>query len=100
MELPIFKIYMNVSLATICVASQLFLCLFWISLWVKNRCLQHPCFKNLCKIALESPQKFRFQRPTLPFGICEHIHDVHSMLFALPGYQFPYTVVNGCLYLK
>jgi hypothetical protein len=24
----------------------------------------------------------------------------HSMLFALPGYQFPYTVMNRCLYLR
>jgi hypothetical protein len=22
------------------------------------------------------------------------------MLFALPGYQFPYTVMNRCLYLR
>ena len=36
------------------VASQLFLCLFWISLWLKNRCQQHPCFKNMCKIAQSS----------------------------------------------
>jgi hypothetical protein len=95
-----FLKYTWTFLAIICVVSQLFLCFFWISLWVKNRCLQQPCFKNLCKIALESLQKVRFQRPTLAFRICEHIHDVHSMLFALPGYQFPYTVVNRCLYLK
>jgi hypothetical protein len=24
----------------------------------------------------------------------------HSMLFALPSYQFPYIVMNRCLYLR
>ena len=27
-------------------------------------------------------------------------HHFQSMLFALPGYQFPYTVMNRCLYLR
>jgi hypothetical protein len=49
-----FLIHTWTFLAAISVASQLFLCLFWISLWLKNRCLQHPCFKNLCKIAQAS----------------------------------------------
>ena len=36
MELPTFKTYMyDFFLAIICVASQLFLCLFWISVWVR-----------------------------------------------------------------
>ena len=41
-------------LVIIYVASQLFLCLFWISLRLKNKCLQHLCFENLCKIAQAS----------------------------------------------
>jgi hypothetical protein len=62
-----------------------------------NRCLQHPCFKKLCKIAQASKnwdsnaQHFLSDLLTL--------HAIHSMLFALPGYQFPYIVMNRCLYL-
>jgi hypothetical protein len=54
MQLPNFKYRHDFSFAIIYVASQLFLCLFWISLWLKNRCLQHSCFKILCKIAQAS----------------------------------------------
>ena len=49
-----FLIHTWTFLTVISVASQWFLCLFWISLWLKNRCLQHPCFKDLCKIAQAS----------------------------------------------
>jgi hypothetical protein len=35
MELPIFNTYINFFLAIISVASQLFLYLFWISLWLR-----------------------------------------------------------------
>jgi hypothetical protein len=84
-------------LATICVASQLFLCFFWIHLWVKNRCLQHACFKNLCKIAQASNNSDSNAQHFL-LDLLTHSW-FHSMLFALPGYQFPYTVMNRCLYL-
>jgi hypothetical protein len=66
MELPIFKIYMNFSRHHFC-------CFTIVPLFVLdqsmawNGCLQHPCFKNLCKNCW-SLQKFIFQRPTLPFG--------------------------------
>jgi hypothetical protein len=76
-----FSKYTWTILAIICVASQLFLCFFWISLWVKNRCPQHPCFKNLCKIAQASKnsdsnaQHFLSDLLTHPW--------FHSMLFAL-----------------
>jgi hypothetical protein len=53
MDLPIFNTYMNFS-RIIFGASQFLLCLFWISIRLKNRCLQHPCIKNLCKIAQAS----------------------------------------------
>jgi hypothetical protein len=81
MELPIFNTYMNFFLPSFLLLSQLFLCLFWISLWLRIgvyntrdqywvnglkftpvhivralsflffSCLQHPFFKKLCKIA-------------------------------------------------
>jgi hypothetical protein len=83
--------------AIICVASQLFLCFFWIHLWVKNRCLQHPCFKHLCKIAQASKNSNSNTQHFLS-DLLTHSW-FHFMLFALPGYQFPYTVINMCLYL-
>jgi hypothetical protein len=80
------------------VASQLFFCLFWISLWlgidVYNTLASKICVKLL------KPPKIQIPTPNTSFRICLHIHDVHSMLFALPGYQFPYTVMNRCLYLR
>jgi hypothetical protein len=85
-------------LAIICVASQLFLCFFWIHIWVKTRCLQHPCFKNLCKIAQASKNSDSNAQHFLS-DLLTHSW-FHSMLFALPGYQFPYTVMNRCLYLR
>jgi hypothetical protein len=53
MEPPIFNTYMNFSRHRLC-------CFTVVSLFVLdkymvwNRCLQHPCFKNLCKIAQAS----------------------------------------------
>jgi hypothetical protein len=53
MELPIFNTYMNFSRHHLC-------CFIVVPLFVLdkstawNRCLQHPCFKNLCKIAQAS----------------------------------------------
>jgi hypothetical protein len=67
MELPIFNTYMNFSRNHFC-------CFTVASLFVLDksmawdRCLQHPCLKKLCRIIQASLQKFRFQRPTLPFG--------------------------------
>ena len=40
----------------------------------RNMCQQHACFKKLVWNC-SSLQKPRFQRPSLPFWICEHIHD-------------------------
>jgi hypothetical protein len=72
--------------AIICVASQLFLCFFWISLWVKNKCLQHPCFKNLCKIAQASRNSDSNAQHFLS-DLLTHSW-FHSMLFAHPCYQW------------
>jgi hypothetical protein len=88
-----FLKYTWTFLAIICVASHLFLCFFWISL--KNRCLQHPCFKNLCKIAQASKNSDSNAQHFLS-DLLSHSW-FHSMLFALPDYQFPYNVMNRCL---
>jgi hypothetical protein len=92
-----FLIHTWTFLAIIFVASQLFLCLFWINLWLKNRCLQHRCFKNLCKIAQASKNSDSSAQHFLS-DLLTHSW-FHSMLFALPSYQFPYSVMNRCLYL-
>ena len=93
-----FLIHTWIFLAIIFVASQLFLCLFWISLLLWNRCLQHPCFKNLCKIAQASKNSDSNAQHFLS-DLLTHSW-FHSMLFALPSYQFPYTIMNRCPCLK
>jgi hypothetical protein len=95
---PNFLIHTWTFLTIICVAPQLFLCLFWISIWLKNRCLQQPCFKNLCKIAQASKNSNSNAQDFLSDLLTNSWF--HSMLFALPSYQFPYIVMNRCLYLK
>jgi hypothetical protein len=80
-----FFIHTWTFLTIIYVASQLFLCLFWISLWLKNRCLQHPYFKNLCKIAQASKNSNSKAQHFLS-DLLTHSW-FHSMLFALPGYH-------------
>ena len=85
-------------LAILFIASQLFLCLFWISLWLTNRCLQHPCFKNLCRISQASKHSYSNAQHFLS-DLLTHSW-FHSMLFALPSYQFPCIVMNRCLYLS
>jgi hypothetical protein len=62
-----------------------------------NRCLQHSCFKNLCKVAQASKNSDSNAQHFLS-DLLTHSW-FHSMLFALPGYQFPYAVMNRCLYL-
>jgi hypothetical protein len=96
MELPIFNTHVNFSRHHFC-------CFIIVPLFVSdksmawNRCLQHPCFKKLCKIAQASKnsdsnaQYFLSDLPTHSW--------FHSMLFALAGYQFPHIVMNRCLYL-
>ena len=61
-----------------------------------NMCLQHPCFNNLCKIAQASKNQDSNTRHFLS-GCADS--RFHSMLFALPGHQFPYTGMNRCSYL-
>jgi hypothetical protein len=53
MELPIFNTYMNFSRHDFCCFTVVPLFVLDMSTaW--NRCLQHPCFKNLCEIAQAS----------------------------------------------
>ena len=85
------------SLAIVYVASQLFLCLFWIGLRLKNRWLQHFCFKKLCKIAKASRKSYSNAQHFLS-DLLTHSW-FHSMLFALPSYHFPCIDMNRCLYL-
>jgi len=93
-----FLIHTWTFLAITYVASQLFLCLFWISLWLKNRCLQHPCFKNLYKI-IQASKNSNLNAQHFLSDLLSHSW-FHSMLFALPSYKFPYIVMNRCLYLS
>jgi hypothetical protein len=96
MKLPIFDTYINFSHHQLCcfTVAPLFV-LNMSTSW--NRCLQHPCFKNLCKIA----QAFKNSDSNAQHFLSDLLtHSwFHSMLFALPSYQFPYTVMNRCFYL-
>jgi hypothetical protein len=90
-----FLKYTWTFLAIICVASQLFLYFFWISLWVKNRCLQHPCFKKkLCKIAQASKNSnsnaqhfhFGFADTFMMFTPCSlHSQVINSLILSWIG---------------
>jgi hypothetical protein len=97
MEPPIFNTYMDFSRHHFCcfTVAPLFV-LDKSTAW--SRCLQHPCFKHLCKISQASKNS--------DFNAQHFLSDwlthswFHSMLFALPGYQFPYIVMNRCFYLN
>jgi hypothetical protein len=96
MELPISNTYMNFSRHHLC-------CFTIVPLFVldnsmaSNRCLQHHCFKNLYEITQASKNSDSNTQHFLS-DLLTHSW-FHSMLFALPSYQFPYTVMNRCLYL-
>ena len=96
MDLPILNTYMNFS-------RHYFCCFTVAPLFVLdkpmpwNRCLQHPCFKYLCKITQTSKNSDSNAQHFL-LDLLTHSW-FHSMLFALPCYQFPYTVMNRCFYL-
>jgi hypothetical protein len=93
-----FLIHTWTFLAIISIASQLFLCLFWISLWLGIGVYTTLASKNLCKIAQASKNSDSNAQYYLS-DLLTHSW-FHSMLFALPSYQFPYTVMNRCLYLS
>ena len=93
-----FNTYMNFS-------RHRFYCFIVVPLFVLDksmawniRCLQHPCFKNLCKITRASKNSDPNAQHFLS-NLLTHSW-FHSMLFALPCYQLPYTVKNRCLYLS
>jgi hypothetical protein len=91
-----FFIHTWTFLSIIYVASQLFLCLFWISLWL--RIGVYNTFASKICVKLLKPPEFRFQRLDFLLDLLTHSW-FHSMLFSLPSYQFPYIVMNRCLYL-
>jgi hypothetical protein len=94
MELPIFNTYINFSRHHVCcftIAPLLVLDKY--TTW-NIRCLQHPCFKNLCKIVQASKNSDSNAQHFLS-DLLTHSW-FHSMLFALPGYTFPYIVMNKC----
>jgi hypothetical protein len=64
MELPIFNTYINFSRHHLCcfTTAPLFV-LDESTAW--NRCLQHPCFKNLCKLL--KPPKIQIPTPNTSF---------------------------------
>jgi hypothetical protein len=97
MELPVFNTFINFSPPSFLVASQLFLCLFWISLRLGIGVSNTLAFQNLCKIARASNTSDSNAQHFLSDSLTQSWF--HSMLFALPGYQFPYTVTNRCFYL-
>ena len=97
MELPIFNTYMNFSRHQLCCFTVVsFFVLDKSTTW--NRCLQQPCFKNLCKIAQASKNSDSNAQHFL-LNLLTHSW-FHSMLSTLPGYQFPYIVMNMCFYLS
>jgi hypothetical protein len=53
-----------------------------------NGCLQHPCFKNLCKIA-QASKVLDSNTPPLPFGFANTFMISLDHALALPSYQFP-----------
>ena len=84
MELPNFNTFINFSRHHFCCFTVA--CLFVLDnksiTW--NRCLQHPCIKNLCKIAQTSKYSDSNPRHFLS-DLLTHSR-FHSMLFALPCY--------------
>jgi hypothetical protein len=96
MELPIFNTYMNFPRHQFYYFTVVPLFVLDKSMaW--NRCLQHPCFKTLCRIDEASKNSDSNAQHFLS-DLLTHSW-FHSMLFALPRYQFPSNVMNRCLYL-
>jgi hypothetical protein len=91
MELPNFTRYINFSRHWFCCFTVAPLFVLDKST-VCNKCLQHPCFKKLCKIAQASKNSDSNAQHFLS-DFLRHSW-FHSMLFELPGYQFPYNVMN------
>jgi hypothetical protein len=95
---PHFSIHTWTCLAIIHVVSRLFLCLFWISLWL--RIGVHNILASKTCVKLLKPPKIQIPTPKTSLSDLVTHSWFHSMLFALPSYQFPYTVMNRCLYLR
>jgi hypothetical protein len=68
MELAIFKYIHELFLPSCSVASQLFLCLFWISLWLGIGAY-NTLSSKIC-VKLLKPRKIEILTPNTSFGIC------------------------------
>jgi hypothetical protein len=68
-----FLIHTWTFLAIISIASQLFLCLFWISLWLRIGVYNTFASKNCVKSF--KPPKIQIPTPNTSFWIYQHIHD-------------------------
>jgi hypothetical protein len=97
MELPICNAYIDFSRHQLCcfTVAPLFV-LDKSTAW--NRCLQCPCFQNLCKIARASKNSDSNAQHFLS-DLLTHSW-FHSMPIALLSYLFPYTVMNRFFYLS
>jgi hypothetical protein len=87
-----FLIHTWTFLAIIFVASQLFLCFFSISLWLRIGVYNIHASKNCVKL-LKPP---KIQIPTANTSLLDLLpHSwFHSMLFALPRYPSPYCILS------
>jgi hypothetical protein len=86
-------------LATISVASQLFLCLFWTNPWLRRSVYNNTLASKTC-VKLLKPPKIQIPASNTSFSDLLTHSWFHSMPFALPSYQFPDIVMNRCLCLK
>jgi hypothetical protein len=93
-----FLIHPWTFLAIISVASQLFLCLFWISPWLRIS-VYNTLASKICVKFAQASKKSDSNAQHFLSDLLTHSW-FYSMLIALPSYQFPYTVMNRCLYLS
>ena len=60
-----------------------------------------PTLASKFCVKLLKPPKIQIPTPNTSFSdSLTHPWFFHSMLLALPGYQFPYTAMNRCFYLR
>jgi hypothetical protein len=99
-----FFINTLIFLAIIYITSQLFLCLFWISLWLRKGVYNTLALKFCVKLL--KPPKIQIPTPSTSFRICWHIHDftpcslhshiTNSFIWSLPYIPLKYRCQNYC----
>jgi hypothetical protein len=96
MELPIFNTYMNFSRHQLCCFTVVPLFVLDKSMaW--NRCLQLPCFKNLCKIAQASKNSDSNAQHFLSDFANTFMISLHAL--CTPMLPNPLSIMNRCLHL-